>query len=69
MNSTFSVKMTNIYFTKLETQGNYKEWKTVGYNYLFGVAYRFVFSQKLYLRDLTITFYFLFNKRNKCTEI
>jgi len=56
-------------FTKLETQGNYKDWKILGYNYLCRVAYRFVFSQKLYLRDLPINFYFLFNKRNKCTEI
>jgi len=61
--------MTNILFTKLETQGNYKGWKTVGYNYLCRVAYRFVFSQKLYPRDVRITSYFLFNKINKCTEI
>jgi len=61
--------MSNTLFTKLEIQRNYIDWKTVGYNSLCRVAYRFVFSQKLYLRDLTITFYFLFNKRNKSTEM
>jgi hypothetical protein len=45
INSIFSVKMFNIPFTKLEAQGNYKWWKTLGYDYLCQVAYHLVLAR------------------------